>query len=67
MAVIPEPGGGTSQHVIDDDGWCLDEAAVQNLAGLGAACEQLFGPGQDIEWAFAGGRPWLLQSRPITT
>jgi pyruvate,water dikinase len=67
VAVIPEPGGGTSQHVIEDDGFCLDEAAVRDLAGLGAACERLFGPGQDIEWAFAGGRPWLLQSRPITT
>ena len=38
-----------------------------SLVALGAACERLFGPGQDIEWAFSGGKPWLLQSRPITT
>ena len=67
VAVKPEAGGGTSQHVVEDDGWCLDEAALREVVGLGAACERLFGPGQDIEWAFAGGRPWLLQSRPVTT
>jgi pyruvate,water dikinase len=67
VAVIPDAGGGTSQHVVENDGWCLDEAALRLLIGLGAACERLFGPGQDIEWAFAGGRPWLLQSRPVTT
>jgi pyruvate,water dikinase len=67
VAVIPNAGGGTSQHVVQDERWCLDQAALQALAGLGAACERLFGPGQDIEWAFSKGEPWLLQSRPITT
>lgn len=67
VAVMPDAGGGTSQRVAEDDRWCLDEAAVQALAGLGAACERLFGPRQDIEWALSGGKPWLLQSRPITT
>ncbi|MGQ0849551.1 MAG: PEP/pyruvate-binding domain-containing protein [Actinomycetota bacterium] len=67
VAVIPDAGGGTRERAVDDEGWCLDEAALRELAGLGAACERLFGPSQDIEWAFAGGRPWLLQSRPVTT
>lgn len=67
VAVMPDAGGGTSQRVIEDDNWCLDKAAVKDLAGLGAACERLFGPGQDIEWAVAGGKTWLLQSRPVTT
>jgi pyruvate,water dikinase len=67
VAVIPDAGGGTRQRVIDDQGWCLDQAAIREVAILGAACERLFGPGQDIEWAFAGGRPWLLQSRPVTS
>ena len=66
VAVMPDLGGGTSQRVIEDDGWCLDQAAVRVVAGMGAACERLFGPGQDIEWALAGGRTWLLQSRPVT-
>jgi len=67
VAVIPDAGGGVSHQIIEDDGWSLDEAALRELVGLGAACERLFGPGQDIEWALAGGRPWLLQSRPVTT
>ena len=67
IAVQPDAGGGTSQRVVEDERLCLDEAAVLALAGLGAACERLFGPRQDIEWAFSGGEPWLLQSRPITT
>jgi pyruvate,water dikinase len=67
VAVMPDAGGGTSQRPTEGDNWCLDEAAVRELAGMGAACERLFGPGQDIEWAVAGGKTWLLQSRPITT
>ncbi|MET0696986.1 MAG: PEP/pyruvate-binding domain-containing protein [Acidimicrobiia bacterium] len=67
VAVIPDPRGGTSQRATEDNNWCLDEGAVLDLAGMGAACERLFGPGQDIEWAFARGKPWLLQSRPVTT
>ena len=67
VSVMPDPGGGTNQRATEDDNWCLDEAAVRVLAGMGAACERLFGPGQDIEWALAGGKTWLLQSRPVTT
>lgn len=67
MAVLPESGGGTSQRVVEDERLCLDETAVHALAGLGAACERLFVPRQDIEWALSGSKPWLLQSRPITT
>ena len=67
VAVIPDPRGGTSQRATEDNNWCLDEGAVRDLAGMGAACERLFGPGQDVEWAFAKGKPWLLQSRPVTT
>lgn len=46
---------------------CLDAAQLRTLAGLGLRAEELFGAPQDIEWAVAGGRIWLLQSRPITT
>ncbi|HKZ21340.1 MAG TPA: PEP/pyruvate-binding domain-containing protein [Acidimicrobiia bacterium] len=67
VAVMPNVGGGTTQRVIEDDGWCLDDSALRDLASLGAACDRLFGPGQDIEWAVAGGTLWLLQSRPVTT
>ena len=47
---------------------CLTDAQVRALARLGDRIESAFGSPQDIEWAIdADGRPWLTQSRPITT
>jgi phosphoenolpyruvate synthase/pyruvate phosphate dikinase len=40
---------------------------LQQLSQLASTCEQLFGSPQDIEWAVADNRVWLLQSRPITS
>ena len=46
----------------------LTDAQVRALATLGDRVESAFGSPQDIEWAIdADGRPWLTQSRPITT
>jgi pyruvate,water dikinase len=45
---------------------CLDAGALARLADLGRACERLFGLGQDVEWALAGGDLYLLQCRPVT-
>jgi pyruvate, water dikinase len=45
----------------------LDDAQVVELARLGLAVEQHYGRPQDIEWAWADGEIWLVQSRPITT
>ncbi len=45
----------------------LDDEQVLELARLALAVEQHYGRPQDIEWAIAGGRTWLVQSRPITT
>jgi phosphoenolpyruvate synthase/pyruvate phosphate dikinase len=44
----------------------LDPTAVVEVASLAARCEDILGSPQVIEWAFAEGRLWLLQSRPIT-
>ncbi len=46
---------------------CLDDAQLALLAGLGRQVEGLYGGPRDVEWAWAGGRFWLLQARPITT
>ncbi len=46
---------------------CLSEAQLVELAALGRQVEQLYGEARDVEWAFAQGRFWLLQARPITT
>jgi pyruvate,water dikinase len=45
---------------------CLGEPSLRNLVDLARCCERLFGCPQDIEWAEASGRIWILQSRPIT-
>jgi phosphohistidine swiveling domain-containing protein len=37
------------------------------LARLGRQVAAFFGTPQDVEWAWAGGRLYLLQSRPITS
>jgi pyruvate,water dikinase len=42
-----------------------DEAL--ELARLAIRVEEHYGTPQDMEWAIAGGRTWLVQSRPITT
>ena len=46
---------------------CLSKAALSDLAALAIAVEDAFdGAPQDIEWALASEKLWLLQSRPIT-
>ncbi len=45
---------------------CLDPAQLAKLADLGRRIEAFFGEPRDVEWAWAEGRFWLLQARPIT-
>ena len=45
----------------------LIEGQLTQLADLLVRVETSYAFPQDIEWAFAGGKLWLLQSRPITT
>ncbi|HEU4666283.1 MAG TPA: PEP/pyruvate-binding domain-containing protein [Arthrobacter sp.] len=44
----------------------LDDQAAAELARYGQRITDHFGAPQDIEWARAGGKFFLLQSRPIT-
>jgi rifampicin phosphotransferase len=46
---------------------CMDAARLAQLAELGRQVEIYYGAPRDIEWAWAEGRLWLLQARPITT
>jgi pyruvate,water dikinase len=46
---------------------CLDDEQLAELAGLAWRVEELYGAPQDVEWAWAEGKLWLLQARPITT
>jgi pyruvate,water dikinase len=44
----------------------LPPAWLERVAQLTVAVESYLGVPQDIEWAVAAGRLWLLQARPIT-
>jgi pyruvate,water dikinase len=54
--------GASARHerVLNDD-------QVVRLAALARRVEDHYGSPQDIEWAFAGGAVFIVQSRPITT
>jgi len=43
----------------------LAEDEVARLAAWGREAEERFGTPQDLEWAYADGQFWLLQSRPL--
>ena len=45
----------------------LDDERVAEIAALARAAAASVGAPQDVEWALADGRVWLLQSRPITS
>ena len=45
---------------------CLRDQDAIDLAQVGRVIERLLGRHQDIEWAIADGRIWILQARPIT-
>ncbi|MDJ0663150.1 MAG: PEP/pyruvate-binding domain-containing protein [Acidimicrobiia bacterium] len=62
----PVPTGGTRME--DERGvLVLDEPDLRYLAEMGNRASELFGGPQDIEWALAGDRLWILQSRWITS
>ena len=55
----PEEGGSLRQALPDEQ--------ILELARLGQRVAAEYGLPQDIEWAWAGGRLYLLQSRPVTS
>lgn len=69
IAVRTVAGGGTVEADVaadDQERLCLDDGQLAALNDLAARCEQVYGPARDIEWAFAGGRLYLLQCRAVT-
>ena len=44
----------------------LTDAQLQELAATCLRIEAHYGRPVDVEWAFAGGRLYLLQARPVT-
>jgi pyruvate, water dikinase len=45
----------------------LTDADASAIAKLAVMAEEHYGRPQDIEWAIASGKTWLVQARPITT
>lgn len=70
VAIRSTAGGGTVEEVVPAalvESFCLDDAHLAALGQLASRCEELYGPGRDIEWAVDGGDLYLLQCRAITT
>jgi len=63
------PDGGTVEEEVAPElveQHCLDDEQLEELNRLASRCEQVYGPGRDIEWAIAGGELYLLQCRAVT-
>jgi phosphohistidine swiveling domain-containing protein len=67
MAIVPKEGGGTEHRPAGGARASLDDGEVIELSKLARRVAEHFGAPQDVEWARAGGRWYLLQSRPITS
>jgi pyruvate,water dikinase len=63
------PDGGTVEEAVAPElveSLCLDDEQLGALGRLAARCEEVYGPGRDIEWAIAGRQLYLLQCRAVT-
>ena len=67
--VDPEYGPNVWQTLSDADGSQpkLNDEQVVELTAIGKQIESHYGSPQDIEWGWANGQFYLLQTRPITT
>ena len=66
---VTGPGGLTVEAEVGEElrnSFCLEETELQELLGLGMRVESHYGRPQDIEWAIAGEKLFLLQTRPVT-
>lgn len=60
--------GGVIETRIEAAGrQALPDSDILELARMGRQAADLFGAPQDIEWAYANGSLFLLQSRPVTS
>lgn len=70
LAIYGLPQGGTETKDLPAEKQelqALSDESILQLAALGQHIEDHYGTEQDIEWGFAGGRFYILQSRPITS
>jgi pyruvate,water dikinase len=70
LAVVPLPVGGVVREEVPGmrrTEQALPDEVIGELAMLGRRIAGHFGVPQDIEWAWADGRVWVLQARPVTS
>ncbi len=68
ISIRSQAGGGTAVlREAQQDIPALSDDQVLDLARLGQQVAALYGFPQDIEWAWADGQLYLLQSRPVTS
>jgi pyruvate,water dikinase len=68
--VIRKAGGGTKEAIVSkgkQEKQVLSGKQIIGLAKICAGIEKHYKKPQDIEWAFAKGKFYIVQSRPITT
>jgi pyruvate,water dikinase len=69
VAIRAVATGGTVEEKVPTElteQLCLDDNQLKELHELALRCEQVYGPARDVEWAFAAGKLYLLQSRAVT-
>ncbi len=69
MCLRSTPEGGTEEVPVEDArvrARVLDDSRLGDLHRLTLGCEEFYGSGLDIEWAFSEGSLFLLQCRSIT-
>jgi rifampicin phosphotransferase len=70
VTILPAGEQGTVTEAVLEDrrgDWALSAQQLRELGGLAIRVErESGGVPQDIEWAVAEGRCWLLQARPMT-
>jgi len=63
-----KPGGGVEVIEEDAEAWqALSDEEILQLTGIGQQIQKEYGFPQDIEWAYAENKLYILQSRPITS
>jgi phosphohistidine swiveling domain-containing protein len=69
LAIHSKPGGGTTTvQIAASQQQAIPDAAILELARLGMCVQAEYqGAPQDIEWAWADEKLYLLQSRPVTS
>ncbi|MDB5101915.1 MAG: phosphoenolpyruvate synthase [Cyanobacteria bacterium RYN_339] len=70
LEVVPDGVRGVAERLVEPAraaARALDEPAIAQLLALALRAEAHFGAPQDVEWGLAGGRAYMLQSRPITS